>query len=394
MVDVAVGPGSSDRLVVRSAERARRTLRSDDEIDVVSDGLVVTIDRLATRDIEAVAGRLAGVLAEPIDLPDGQPYRPVVTVGYSTRVVPGPQPVGAEPVVRVLEAEARLAMAERTAAPATTRSGSLIVGSDSESLIGADRRLRLARELERALAEDAIDVHYQPIVATSDRRVVGFEALARWAHPVAGLRPPSSFLPTAGARGLLDDLDGRVAAQACGHLARWSDLADRPLWVSVNVGPAQLDSVRYRALLDQAVGRAGVDPSLVRLEVGADGLLADGGPGIGDPGWFEHRLVVDGVDAPPQLLDIADRLGPFGVSRVKLAPAMADPRLRSSLAAILDLAAGLEIEVVVQGVESLDEVDELIALGATTIQGFGLGRPVPADRITAALAGAGRQPAG
>ncbi len=90
-----------------------------------------------------------------------------------------------------------------------------------------NERRFIERELKRALADNAIDVHYQPIISADGNRIVGAEALARWRHPVRGAIPPSSFIPVAEQSGLMGRLGELVLRRALSDAKRWPESVDR-----------------------------------------------------------------------------------------------------------------------------------------------------------------------
>ncbi|MBV9260294.1 MAG: EAL domain-containing protein, partial [Pseudolabrys sp.] len=125
------------------------------------------------------------------------------------------------------------------------------------------------RELPRAIAAEALELHYQPIVTSDGARVVGVEALLRWNHPERGTIGPSIFVPIAEQMGLMDTLGAFVLRRALSEAKRWPDL-----YISVNLSPVQ---ARDRAVIDvvrNALGESGVEPSRLVLEV-TEGVLIE-----------------------------------------------------------------------------------------------------------------------
>src|SRR5262249_42760910 len=129
--------------------------------------------------------------------------------------------------------------------------------------------LFIKRELRRALAEQALEVHYQPIVAAEGQRIVGVEALARWTHPSRGAIPPADFIPVAEQTGMMMQLGEFVLRRALADAARWRDL-----YVAVNLSPVQVRDRGLVSLVAGAIAQAGIAPSRVVLEV-TEGVLID-----------------------------------------------------------------------------------------------------------------------
>ena len=106
------------------------------------------------------------------------------------------------------------------------RRGGMTVFDPAMDVEFNERRF-IERELKRALADKAIDVHYQPIVSADGNRIVGAEALARWNHPVRGAIPPASFIPVAEQAGLMGQLGEFVLRRALSDAKRWPEPVDR-----------------------------------------------------------------------------------------------------------------------------------------------------------------------
>ncbi len=382
-LDVVLGSGSGRRVTDAVLGRVRAGVRDDDLVTATAEGFeVVTDGRLAVRDVVALADRLVAAVAGPVELDDGTTVEPIVRVGCSARFVEERPAFGAganrarrdgtaQSAQAELSAEARLAVEAAGGAGVAVFDADL--ASDAEAAILADRTIG------RRVLDERLQVHYQPIRSAVDGRLVGVEALARWFDPIRGQLLPRSFLPVAEARGFGADLDGAVATVACRDLARWSATVGRPLWVGLNVSRSRLASEPYRRVLDGAVAASGLDRSQVLLEVpGAEPAASIDAGG--------YRRVVDGVDSAAALLGIAEGAEGTGPAMAKLAPGLADRRVRPVLEAMIDVARSLGVEVVVQGIEDPDDVPALAARGVRWVQGFGLGRPIGADAVEALAA--------
>jgi len=131
----------------------------------------------------------------------------------------------------------------------------------------AASRVALLADMKRALANGDFELHYQPQV-TSDRRVVGCEALLRWRHPLRGMVPPGEFIPLAEADGSIVDLGYWVLDTACDRLAAW---ARQPglehLHVAVNVSIRQFFDARFVPFVERALRMSGADPKKLKLEI-------------------------------------------------------------------------------------------------------------------------------
>ena len=136
---------------------------------------------------------------------------------------------------------------------------------------GMQERLELEADLRRASGSGEFVAHYQPIVELPERRVVGFEALVRWQHPVRGLLWPDAFIKTAEECGLLADIGQGVLRRACRDAARWG----RDIRVAVNVSSQQLQAPHFVAAVEAALASAGLAADRLELEITERVMLTD-----------------------------------------------------------------------------------------------------------------------
>ncbi|HLX87136.1 MAG TPA: EAL domain-containing protein, partial [Acidimicrobiales bacterium] len=137
-------------------------------------------------------------------------------------------------------------------------------------------RLGLETELRRAVRNNGIEVFFQPIVRLRDQRVLGVEALARWAHPERGYVAPDTFIPLAEDTGLITELGEQVLVRACSWAGRWHrEHPGSALFVSVNLSARQLQDPSLPAVVDRALVDSGLDPEALVLEVTERALMDD-----------------------------------------------------------------------------------------------------------------------
>ena len=117
--------------------------------------------------------------------------------------------------------------------------------------------------MRAAVANDAIEVYFQPIVNVATRHIAGFEALARWNHPVRGRVSPAEFIPIVEELGLMNELGASVLRRACLACAAWPD----DVSISVNLSPAQFRSGRIVESVREALVTAKLSPQRLDLEI-------------------------------------------------------------------------------------------------------------------------------
>jgi EAL domain-containing protein (putative c-di-GMP-specific phosphodiesterase class I) len=255
--------------------------------------------------------------------------------------------------------------------------------------------IRLEHELERALAEGQLELHYQPIVVLPRGGIVGLEALIRWRHPERGLVAPGFFLPTAEACGLIRRIDAWAVSEACAALprleaARRADgRSEPPLFVSVNIAAPTLRDATFVDHVRGSLRGAGVSPRSLKLELTETVLMgADVERVLGGCRELGVGVALDDFGTGYSSLSYLHR---FPIDLVKLdrsfvqdanAATGAPPILRG----ILRLTEDLGLSVVAEGIERAEQASLVGALGAGHGQGFHFSRPLPAEAAAALLA--------
>jgi diguanylate cyclase (GGDEF)-like protein len=249
----------------------------------------------------------------------------------------------------------------------------------------ADRRF-LLHELQSAIALQAFDVEYQPIVAAEGGAMIGVEALLRWTHPTRGPIPPSVFIPLAEQSGLMSQLGEIVLRRALSDGARWPALS-----VAVNLSPLQIRDRWLVDLVAAIMAETGIAPSHVVLEV-TEGILID------NPREAQARLeALRGLGVSLALDDFGtgysslNYLQKFPFDRLKIdrtfvASLGSSGNTGAIIQSIVTLGHALGMTVLAEGVET-DEQRVLLRLaGCDEMQGYLFARPGPAADINKALA--------
>ncbi len=252
-----------------------------------------------------------------------------------------------------------------------------------DELLGA---AELARELAEAIAADALDVAFQPLVDLQDSRLVAMEALVRWHHPVRGSLQPAGFLPLAMDRGLMDRLDLLVLRQGLAQLANWQDRhgASAPPRLNVNISAPLLARSDFVPTVQRLLECHGLPGSALALEL-TEQVLVD------DPGTCAERLhelaalgvviALDDFGTGYSSLAYLDR---FPVHELKLDRTFielgtAGGEASRLLCAVLELARTLGLTVVAEGIEDDRQRELLRRLGCELGQGYLFARPMAAE---------------
>lgn len=249
-------------------------------------------------------------------------------------------------------------------------------------------RMSIAAALRRGLRNEEFFLHYQPIYRLADRELIGLEALVRWRRD-GQILPPDTFIPAAEKTGVIHALGDWVLETLCRQAVRWEALGLRPNF-GVNVSPRQLERPRFASDFASIVTRAGLNPGRLIVELTESSWTVEASRTKGALEALTgagFSLAIDDFGAGYSSLS---RLRTLPVSVIKidrsfLVDLPGDPQATAIVEAILALATACRCDVVCEGVETEAQLEFLRAGGCLLAQGFGLGRPQPAEAITALL---------
>jgi diguanylate cyclase (GGDEF)-like protein len=250
-------------------------------------------------------------------------------------------------------------------------------------------RHQLETDLTTALEKGQLQLHYQPIIDFKKRKVSSFEALMRWHHPTRGMIPPGDFIPRAEETGLVVELGAWALQEACKQASGWP----KNIKVSVNLSPVQFQGGHLHQAVVNALEKSGLAPHRLELEVTETVLLRDEAK--------THKILHD-----LRALGIRIALDDFGTGYASLSYLRSFPfdkikidrsfvrglvvGQHSDCVAIVHAVAGLAKQMgmttVVEGVETLDQVNAVVDAGCDELQGYYFSRPVPASEIGQTLA--------
>jgi diguanylate cyclase (GGDEF)-like protein/PAS domain S-box-containing protein len=255
-----------------------------------------------------------------------------------------------------------------------------------------DRRV-LHQDLSLAIKNGELSLYYQPqavsgqTVASSE--VIGFEALARWLHPVRGFVPPSDFIPLAEESGLIVEMGVWILREACREAASWP----MPLQIAVNLSPAQFMHGDLVGLVHSILLETGLTPGRLELEITEGVLIEDFDRGLA----LLRRLKALGVrismDDFGSGYSSLSYLQAFPFDKIKIDRAFVmnlgrNPQSAAIVRAVIGLGHGLEMSIVAEGVETQEQLGFLADAGCDAVQGYFIGKPAPIGQY-AALVGRG-----
>lgn len=251
-------------------------------------------------------------------------------------------------------------------------------------------KVALALDLRNALAnDDGLSVHYQPQIDLSTGRVIGYEALIRWNHPVRGNVPPDVFIPIAESSHLICDVGYWVMRQAALQAKQWLDAGVPTPTIAVNVSAAQIWNSDLVSDVSSVLAESGLPSHLLCLEL-TESLLMDQNESrvrnvLKSLKEFGVTLALDDFGTGYSSLGYLTQL-PFDklkIDRIFIDGVNNSQRSTELLRGIIALGRGLGMITIAEGAETQEEIAVLRELGCDQVQGFFFARPTPADEALA-----------
>jgi diguanylate cyclase (GGDEF)-like protein/PAS domain S-box-containing protein len=369
------GHAVGDKLLIEVARRIQTAARGGVVARLSGDEFGLIIDGKQPAAGLALAEQLAVALASEFVI-DGKSVRTGVTTGIS--VFPHN---GSDAASLLANAGAALFRAK-----AKSRGSISVYEPEMDQQI-RDRRV-LHQDLSLAIKNGELSLYYQPqaisrhTVASSE--VIGFEALARWLHPVRGFVPPSDFIPLAEESGLIVEMGEWILRQACREAASWP----LPLQIAVNLSPAQFMHGDVVGLVHSILLETGLAPGRLELEITEGVLIEDFDRGLA----LLRRLKALGVrvsmDDFGSGYSSLSYLQAFPFDKIKIDRAFVmnlgrNPQSASIVRAVIGLCHGLGMSIVAEGVETQEQLGFLADEGCDAVQGYFIGKPAPIGQYSA-----------
>jgi diguanylate cyclase (GGDEF)-like protein/PAS domain S-box-containing protein len=240
----------------------------------------------------------------------------------------------------------------------------------------------LEMDLRQAIADEALEVYYQPCVGLQGNRINGCEALVRWRHPERGMISPVEFIPIAEETGLINQLGEWVLATACAEATKWPD----DISLAVNVSPVQFRSGTLALKIVAALSASGLPAHRLELEITEAVLIRDDDAALEILHQLRAigvRIALDDFGTGYSSLSYLQR---FPFDKIKIdrcfVKDIADPDGSSCIVqAVVNIAAERHMTTTAEGVETLEQQELLRALGCTEMQGYLFSPPKPAAEI-------------
>lgn len=376
LVNETLGPSRGDLLLQEVANRLRNCLpesdflarHSGDEFVAVSQGLSTA------QDATLIAQKMLNALSRPVIIEGHEVY---VTGSIGISVFP---PDGEESEVLISNADAAVSRAKESG-----RNHFQFYTLDMNAK--TSRRLSLETELRRALERGEFLLHYQPQFDLAQRRIIGFEALARWQHPQLGLVPPNDFIPLAEETGLIAPLGDWVLREACSQAKAWHSAGHRDLRMAVNLSSRQFFQENVLETVTRALEKTNLPPGCLELELTESCVMQNPDEATVTLCLLNNmgiRIAIDDFGTGHSSLNHLKRfpIDCLKIDRSFVRDVTLNPEDGAIVQAIIAMAHGLKLSVVAEGVETVEQLRFLESFNCDMVQGYLVSRPLPADQIT------------
>jgi diguanylate cyclase (GGDEF)-like protein/PAS domain S-box-containing protein len=371
-VNDTLGHSAGDALLRQAAARLKVLLRETDVLARLGGDEFAIIQSGETTQREAagaLADRIIELFAKPFDI-DGNE----VNIGTSIGIALAPEH-GTNP-------DSLLKMADMAlyGAKSAGRNGYRFFDPDMGA--AADARLALENELRRAIQQNELELHYQPIIDTKTRRICSAEALIRWRHPTKGLIAPDNFIPLAEDTGMIAQIGMWVLRTACSDAATWP----ANVKVAVNLSPLQFRKTDLADAVMTALAEAGLPPERLEVEITETALIESAAECLPALHRFKNAGIAIALDDFGTGYSSLSQLTMFPFDKIKIDKSFTQNLTKRAecaaiISAALTLAQNLDIATTAEGVETNDQYKLLRLAGVTSLQGYLFQRPCPVSEI-------------
>jgi len=371
LVNDSLGHTVGDLLLGKVASRLRSRIRESDTLARLGgDEFTVVLTSIhAKEDAEMVARNLLEVLAKRFVIEKHE-----ITISASIGISFFPD--DATDAVRLLQqADSAMYAAKRNGksqiARFTAELGSMV-----------RERMNLEVQLRRAIAHGDIQVHYQPEFDVASRRLIRFEALARWTHATLGSIPPTRFIPIAEESGLITPLGAYIMERACTEAVKWQSISPDPIQIAVNVSSLQFAREAFVEEVAEILRHTGLPAHLLQIEL-TESIMLSGATRAGETmknlRALGVSLAIDDFGTGYSCLSYLPKLAfdALKIDRSFVSDLESRPETKAMVHSLVTLAHNLNMRVIVEGVETPQQLEMIQEFGSNEVQGFLLGRPTP-----------------
>jgi predicted signal transduction protein with EAL and GGDEF domain len=330
---------------------------------------IICLSYTEQQEVNALAERIVEALREPFDI-NGDMVRVGVSIGLAN--APADATCSAELMTR----------ADLALYAAKYGGRNMFTVYDASMAEKLEERRALEVEIRRALDAGGFAVHYQPQVDLKTRRIIGFEALARWNHPERGFIAPGAFIPVAEETGLILELGEWVLRKACADAATWGG----DTTVAVNVAAQQFNEANFVAIVRRALHDSGLPPERLELEVTETAMLNDSEKMLAVLHGLRSigiRLSMDDFGTGYSALNYLQKF-PFDklkIDRSFVRELGGKGESEAIVRAVVGLGANLGITIIAEGIETEAQAKILLGTACDEAQGYLFSHAIAVDDV-------------
>ena len=373
-VNDAFGHATGDLLLVEVAARIQSSIRSHDTLARMGgDESVLLADAVEPADAAMLADKLVTAIRNPFVI-EGNELRVTGSIGIA--VYSGKE----------REQDELLKNADAAMYRAKASGRNCYCFFEASMNKDAHDHLQMISDLRLAQSHQELALHYQPKFDAEQGNLIGAEALLRWNHPTRGSLPPDQFIPLAEKSGLIVPLGIWVLNEACRQMSEWHAAGHREWTISVNISAVQFTHLGLVNMVRGALEQHALEPRYLTLEITESTAMRDADAGmviLEQLHAMGVRISIDDFGTGYSSLLYLKRLPvtELKIDRGFVRDLPQDTEDAAIVGAIVALGRTLNLEIVAEGVETNEQREFLTRLGCNVLQGFLLGRPMPADRF-------------
>ena len=373
LINDGSGHGAGDFVLKEVAHRLQRCVRETDTVARLGgdEFVLILTDLPETGDVDVIAEKVLTTLSKPIEV-DGHDMFVTASIGISLYPRDGDN------------GETLLRYADIAMYRVKEHGRNSVRQFIPEMGVTAISRLNMEGALRRALERNEFTLHYQPKIDLRTSEIIGAEALVRWRHPQIGLVHPIEFIPLAEETGLILPLGEWVFAEACRQQIAWQTEGLPPLKIAINMSARQFRQEDLSERIAGIFSNSGAQPGDFILELTESMVMQDVGSTLITLRELKNLGVSISLDDFGTGYSSLSYLRRFPIDELKIDKSFINdihenPDDAAIASAIIAMAISLGLRVVAEGVEKKEQIDMLVAMGCTQVQGYYYGRPMDAE---------------